>query len=227
MTFSLIGTVVDVITTVLRVAGLPGLFALMAFESFGLPPLPSEVILPFAGFLVATGDFAFGPAVAVALAGALVGAYAAYAVGRWYRSRLTQIGIGPIRLEERHLARMDRWFLQHGQATVGLARLVPVVRSYISYPAGTSRMDPARFGLYTLLGCIPFTLAFMYAGYVLGRHWTVVEEDLRYLDYAVYVAIVAFLLYLVVRLYPHRRAAREPPAHDASPEGPGSPPPIG
>ncbi len=146
--FSIVGTVADVIVTILTTVGLAGLFGLMVVESFGVPPLPSEVILPFAGFLVATGVFPLGPTIAVALAGALVGAFIAYAAGRWWRERVTQIGIGPIRLEERHLVRMDDWFARHGEVTVALARLVPVVRSYISYPAGSARMPPVRFGVY-------------------------------------------------------------------------------
>jgi membrane protein DedA with SNARE-associated domain len=223
VTFSLVGTLVGLIITVLTTIGLAGLFALMTVESFGLPPLPSEVILPFAGFLVATGTFLFWPTLVVALAGALTGSFIAYGVGRWGRSHLTRLHLGPVRLEQRHLDRMDRWFSKHGEATVALARCVPVIRAYISYPAGTARMPPARFGGYTLLGSLPFTLAMLYAGIELGSRWTVVEQYLAPLDWIVYGAIVVTAIYLVVLYLRARKAAPAAPASTTAPDGPPSP----
>jgi membrane protein DedA with SNARE-associated domain len=228
--FSLVGSVSDFIVTILETIGLPGLFALMAVESFGLPPLPSEVILPFTGFLVADGTFSFAGATSVALVGALVGAFAAYAVGRWWRDRITGLGLGRLRLEPRHLERVDRWFSRHGETTVGLSRMVPVIRSYISYPAGTARMEPARFGVYTLLGSIPFTVALIYAGMVLRSNWTVVSTDLAYLNYPLIALVVLVVIFLALQVagvlapgWPPRRAPRPSP-----PEGTeaASPPPT-
>jgi len=194
--FSFIGSVSDVIVTVLRTVGLPGLLALMAVESFGIPPLPSEVILPFTGFLVADGTFSFAGAISVAILGGLIGAYAAYAVGRWWRHRITGLGIGKLRLEPRHLERVDRYFARHGEATVGLARLVPVIRSYVSYPAGTAKMEPFRFGVYTVLGATPFTVALIYAGFLLGSSWAAVSADLALLN----IPLVALIVFVVVFL---------------------------
>ena len=215
MTFSLIGSVVDIITTILTTVGLPGLFALMVVESIGIPPIPSEVVLPFTGFLVAEGTFSLGGSLAVALAGGLVGSFTAYAIGRWWRERITGLGLGRLRLEARHLERMDRFFARRGELTVALARLVPVVRAYISYPAGTAKMNPVRFGAYTLVGSIPFTLALVYAGMVLRSNWTVVSSSFRYLDYpliAIVVIVVAYLLLQIVGIlapgWPPRRASR-------------------
>jgi membrane protein DedA with SNARE-associated domain len=218
VTFSLTESVINIIVTVLRVAGLPGLFALMTVESFGVPPLPSEVILPFAGFLVASGQFPLGPTVAIALGGALLGAYIAYAVGRWWRHRISGFGFGPVRISDDHLARMDRWFARRGEATVAVARCVPVLRAYISYPAGTARMDAGKFGAYTLVGSVPFILTFLYAGILLGQHWTRVEAELQYVDYALYAAVVVGAIYLVLWLRGRRdsrptdreASAREP-----------------
>lgn len=229
MTLSLIGAISSLIVTVLQTVGLPGLLALMVVESFGFPPIPSEVILPFTGFLVYDGTFSFGAAGTVAVLGGLIGSYAAYAVGRWWRHRLTGLGIGHLRLEARHLDRIDRYFARHGESTVGLARLVPVIRGYVSYPAGTARMDPVRFGVYTVLGSIPFTLSLIYAGMLLRSQWTVVSDYLRYLDYpliALVVVVVGFLLLQVVGVLepgwpPHRARRSNAPA----PEGPGAPPP--
>lgn len=203
----------------------------MAVESFGLPPLPSEVILPFAGFLVVDGTFSFAGAVSVALVGGLLGSYAAYAVGRWWRHRITGLGVGHLRLESRHLERVDRYFARHGEPTVGLARMVPVIRSYISYPAGTARMEPTRFGIYTLLGSVPFTLALIYAGTVLQRNWSVLSSYFVYLDYpliALVVVVVVFIGLQVAGLlapgWPPRRAEPTAPASSA-PGALGKPPP--
>jgi membrane protein DedA with SNARE-associated domain len=224
--FSFIGSVSDVVVTVLRTVGLPGLLALMAVESFGIPPLPSEVILPFTGFLVADGTFSFAGATSVAVLGGLIGAFAAYAVGRWWRHRITGLGIGRLRLEPRHLDRVDRYFARHGEATVGLARLVPVIRSYVSYPAGTAKMEPFRFGAYTVLGSIPFTVALIYAGFALRSNWTVVSADLALLNYpliALIAFVIAFLALQVVGVlapgWPPRRARPkvEPTPPDVEP----------
>ena len=125
MTFSLIGSLVEGITVFLGAVGLPGLFLLMTVESFGIPPIPSEVILPFAGFLVAEGTLPLGPTIVVAIAGGLVGAFAAYAVGRWWRSRLVNFGVGQLRVREGDLVRMEDWFARHGEPTVAVARVIP------------------------------------------------------------------------------------------------------
>jgi len=206
MSFSLVGSAVYLVIFVLGAIGLPGLFVLTAVEGFGIPPIPSEVVLPFAGFLVAEGVFPFYGALGVAALGELVGAYAAWVVGRRWREHLERLRIGSFQLEPRHLEAMDRFFSQHGEATVAIARLVPVVRSYISYPAGTAEMPPARFGAYSLLGIVPFEVALLYLGMVLRAHWNVIESLFRWFDYAALglVAVAAIYAYLVLtgRLVP-------------------------
>ena len=215
--FSVVGTITETVVAVLSTLGLPGLLALMAVESFGIPPVPSEVILPFAGFLVADGTFSFPAALAAAVAGGLIGSYAAYAVGRWWRHRIVQIGIGRLRLEPRHLERVDRYFARHGESTVGLSRLVPVIRSYISYPAGSAKMGAGRFGVYTVLGSVPFTAAFLYAGMVLRANWAEVSSYLRYLDYPLIALVVFVIGFLALQIlgvlapaWPPRRVGRVP-----------------
>jgi membrane protein DedA with SNARE-associated domain len=197
MTFSLVATLVSVLTEILRTIGLPGLFALMVVESFGIPPLPSEVILPFAGFLVAEGVYGFAPAVLVAVLGGLTGAFIAYSVGRWGRSRITGLGIGDLRLDAAQLDRMDRFFRKHGEITVAIARLLPIVRAYVSYPAGTARMDPLRFGVFSAAGSLPFAVALIYAGVVLRSNWDLVSREFGVLDLVLIALIVLGAVYLV------------------------------
>jgi membrane protein DedA with SNARE-associated domain len=232
VTFSLIGTVVDLITTVMTTIGIPGLFALMVVESFGLPPIPSEVILPFTGFLIVEGTFSFGWALTAALAGGLVGSFAAYAVGRWWRHRILGLGIGHLRLEPRHMERVDRFFARRGEVTVALSRLVPVVRSYISYPAGTARMEPVRFGVYTLIGATPFTLALIYAGIVLRSNWDLVRSYFAYLDIPLIALVVVVVIFIALQIagilapgWPPRRAHPKVPAASVAASSPGNPPP--
>jgi membrane protein DedA with SNARE-associated domain len=224
VTFSFVGSSVELITLVMGALGLPGLFALMTVESFGIPPIPSEVILPFAGFLVADGTFSFGAAFSVSVAGSIVGAFAAYAVGRWWRSRLVGLGVGALELRAQDLDRVDRWFARHGEATVTLARFVPLFRSYISYPAGTARMSPTRFGLYTLLGTVPWNLGLLYAGVVLGSHWTVIVGFVQPFDLVIAGLVVAAVVYLglvaarvITRDWPPRRVPRTTPAPSEPP----------
>ncbi|MCI4356790.1 MAG: DedA family protein [Thermoplasmata archaeon] len=223
----IIETVVNLLTAVLTAGGLAALFGLMAVESFGIPPLPSEVILPFAGYLVFQGVYTFPEAFVAALAGGVVGAFAAYLVGRFGRKWIERSGKGSLRLDPKHLAQMDRWFARHGESTVGLARLLPIVRAYISYPAGTARMEPKRFGVFTALGAAPFTAALLYAGVVLGRNWNSVQGTFRYFDYAAVALIVVLLVYVALRWrgvvsagFPPRltRSSGSPrPAEDAPP----------
>lgn len=200
----IVETVVNFVLTALRDGGLPALVALMLVESFGIPPIPSEVILPFAGFLVWQGDYSFAAAVLAALAGSLVGSYIAYAVGRWGRQLLIA-GPSWLRLDPRHLDHMDDWFRRHGQGTVLVSRLLPVVRSYISYPAGAARMAPARFGVFTLIGATPFVAAFIYAGVLLGASWDRIVPYLQYADDAAIAALVLGAIGLGWRWYRQRR----------------------
>src|SRR5215469_5452129 len=94
---------------------------------------------------------------------------------------------------------MDRWFAKPGEALVIGAGLLPTARSYVSYPAGTARMEPVRFGVYTLIGATPFTLALMYVGIVLGQNWSAILPWFHLLDDVVLVAIVVVGVYLVLR----------------------------
>ena len=208
----IIETVVSWITRILRLGGYPGLFGLMAVESFGIPPIPSEVILPFTGFLVALGLMSFGAALATAVAGALVGCFVAYAVGRWGRDWLSTRAPARLRLDPRHLALMDQWFAHYGEVMVAVARLIPLVRAYISYPAGTAEMNPVKFGIFTFLGGLPFIAGLIYAGVLLQSRWNLLVPYFNYADYAIVVVFGVFLVWLFLRWRRDARLPRTPPA---------------
>jgi membrane protein DedA with SNARE-associated domain len=215
----IIELVVEIITTVMIAGSYAGIVALMFFESLGIPPLPSEIILPLAGSLVVLQGWSLPGVLVAALVGGLLGSYAGYSIGRWGRHWITSPRLGPLSLKPRHLEAMDRWFARRGESTVALARLAPVVRSYISFPAGTARMEPVRFGVYTLFGSIPFTAALVYAGVVLGQHWTEVESAFRFLDYAAVAAIAGLLLLIIVRWKREDRRPPVTPSTEAPPPG--------
>lgn len=194
--FSLVGWTFSLVLTVLRTIGLPGLFALMIVESVGIPPLPSEVILPFSGVLIVLGapGFTWPAVVVAAVAGTVVGAFVAYAVGRYGGRELVHRFGRPFHVGERELDRAEQFFARHGGAAVGLARLVPVIRAYISYPAGIAEMRLAKFGVFTLVGTLPFTIVLVYLGTVLGDHYTVLEQYFNLLDLFVVIGVAALLL---------------------------------
>ncbi len=231
VTVPIVEDLVGFILWFMRTGGLAGLYLLATVEGFGIPPLPSEVVLPFAGYLVYLGTFPALPAGLIALAGEGTGAFIGYALGRYGRGLLTS-GPGFLRLKPEHLDRVDGWFRVHGEGTVFFTRMLPIVRSYASYPAGTARMPPVRFGLYTLAGSAPYIAALMYAGYALGPGWTVIESYFHYLDDVAIAAIVLGAAWLAYRWLGERPPAPTPssgpppPAAGAPPGGPGprSPP---
>lgn len=209
MTFSLAGFGISLIIEVLKVAGLPGLFALMAVESFGIPPLPSEVILTFAGLILAQGlnsTFTWPSVMATALAGGLTGSFVAYAVGaKWGLDFVHRVG-RRFGVPQADLDRAMSFFDRRGPSTVFFARLVPLIRSYISYPAGAAGMGRVKFGVYTVAGAAPFTFALVYAGTVLGNNYASIVPYFNDMDVVIVALLVVLAVYLLMRA---RRAAKE------------------
>jgi membrane protein DedA with SNARE-associated domain len=211
-------TLVNETAHFVREGGLPGIFVLMAISSACIP-IPSEVVMLFAGFAVAdpgqSGAEHHLTMVGVVLAGLLgtmVGSWAAYAVGRGGRLELferhgAKLHMGPDKLE-----RADRWFQRHGEATVCFGRVIPVVRAFVSLPAGIARMPVWRFTIFTLIGTVPWVVGLAIAGHALGNDWKSVRKGFEYVDYAVVVLAVIWVVYVVAR----RRRGRREPATDAA-----------
>ena len=189
---------IDFVTRTIGEYGIPAVFGLMLLESMGIL-IPSEAISPFAGYLVSLGEMSLLAAVAAGVLGNLVGSWIAYFIGLWGGRELWFHYGRYIGVREHHLHVAEKWFDRYGEVTVFVSRCLPVVRTFISFPAGTARMNFAKFTLYTLLGCIPWVSALTYFGYVLGENWTLIGDYLHYLDYAVAVAFVVGLVYLLWR----------------------------
>ncbi|HTU79442.1 MAG TPA: DedA family protein [Solirubrobacteraceae bacterium] len=198
-----------------RDAGLPGIFALMAVSSACIP-IPSEIVMLFAGFAVADpGQSAshhhltLAGIVLAGLLGTMAGSWVAYAVGRGGRLELLERHGAKVHMGSHQIERADRWFQRYGEATVLFGRLVPLLRAFVSLPAGVARMPLARFTAFSLIGAVPWTLGLALAGHALGSDWTSVRKGFEYVDYAVLALIVLAGAYALVR---RRRARRDPAA---------------
>jgi membrane protein DedA with SNARE-associated domain len=178
--------------------GVPAVFVLMMLESMGIL-IPSEAISPFAGFLVSEGKMGFAAAVTAGVLGNLMGSWIAYAIGLWGGREIWFRYGKYVGVRAHHLAVAEKWFDRYGEFTVFISRCLPVVRTFISFPAGTARMNFAKFTLYTLLGCIPWVSALTYFGYTLGENWETIGDYLHYLDYAVALALVGGAVYVLWR----------------------------
>jgi membrane protein DedA with SNARE-associated domain len=188
--------------------GIAGIFALMVPESACIP-IPSEATMLFAGFNVAQGKFSLFAAVAAGVLANLVGSWISYAVGYYGRIELLERHGAKLHIKRSDIERADRWFSKRGEATVFFARMVPVVRTFISLPAGVARMPFWRFTVFTLLGCIPWVFMLAFVGKQAGDNWTQWKDKLHYVDYAVAALIVVGIVYLVIRRRRSRRATAE------------------
>src|SRR4051794_18651894 len=203
-------------TDVVDQLGLPGIFVLMLLESACIP-IPSEATMLFAGFNVASGEFSLFAAVATGVVANVVGSWIAYAVGYYGRIDILEKHGRKLHIKPAHLEWADRWFQRHGDATVFFTRMLPVIRTFISLPAGVARMPFWRFSALTLAGCVPWVLLLAFIGKQVGANWTQWKDSLHYVDYAVVALVVVGVAYLVVR---NRRArARRPP--EAAADAPG------
>lgn len=199
---------------VISFGGYAGIVALMAIESACIP-LPSEIIMPFSGYLVFTGRFHL---LWVATAGAIgcnVGSAIAYAVGYYGGRPLVEKYGSYLLISKRELAWADRFFARHGSAAVFISRMLPVVRTFIALPAGVARMPQLRFHIYTFVGSWPWCLGLAFAGFKLGERW---DSDPRLrtwfhrFDVVIGAVLVLAAAWFVWSRWQHRVRAAKPGA---------------
>ncbi len=133
------------------------------------------------------------------LLGTMVGSWVAYAVGRGGRLELMERHGAKFHMGPNQIERADRWFDRHGEVTVLFGRMVPLVRAFVSLPAGVAKMPLGRFTLFSLIGAIPWTVGLAVAGHALGSDWTTVRKGFEYVDYAIVAVLVVGLAYAIVR----------------------------
>ena len=189
---------IDWVTETIGDYGLFAVFGLMLLESMGIL-IPSEAISPFAGYLVSQGRIGLFGAVSAGVLGNLAGSWIAYLIGLWGGRELWFHYGRYVGVRRHHLILAEKWFDKYGEFTVFISRCLPVVRTFISFPAGTARMNFAKFTFYTFLGCVPWVFALTYLGYLLGDNWEMIGDYLHYLDYAVALGVLAGAVYLFLR----------------------------
>lgn len=199
----LAGIVIGIISTL----GYAGVFLAMAIESACIP-LPSEIIMPFSGFLVYQGEMNLIVVGVVGALGNLGGSLVAYWAGAREGRPLVE-KYGKYILISRHdLDMADRWFARHGKSTVFFTRLLPVIRTFISFPAGMSRMRLSTFCIYTFLGALPWSLALAYIGMKLGENWDTLGGYFHKADILIGVVLIAGISWYVQRHIKHLKQDR-------------------
>jgi membrane protein DedA with SNARE-associated domain len=192
--------------------GYPGIVALMAMES-SILPVPSEVVMPPAGYWAAKGQMNFGVALLCGVLGSVIGALANYYGAQWIGRPLIQRYGKYVLLTEKNLARSERFFAEHGEISTLIGRLFPVIRHLISIPAGLHRMPLPKFILYTAAGAAVWCAILTWIGYFLGQHEAALRTDEihRYVTRALLVLVPLTLIVIGIYILRRRRRARRRP----------------
>jgi membrane protein DedA with SNARE-associated domain len=186
------------ITHWITTGGIVLVFVLMAAESCGIP-FPSEVIMPFAGFFAAQGHISLTGSIIAGTLGNVAGSLIAYGLAARFGRPLL---LGPgrrIGISAAHLDLADRWFERHGLTAVLVGRVLPVVRTYISFPAGLAHVEPVRFTLLTAIGALPWCIALAAAGYAIGANYSRVSGPIEVAAIVIAVIVVAIVVAWFVR----------------------------
>jgi membrane protein DedA with SNARE-associated domain len=205
---SLSDFIFNYIVSVFGQLGYPGIFLLMIMESATLP-VPSEVVLPLAGYLVYHGKLEFWPVVAVASIGSLIGTMIDYSIG-YYFGRPAVLRYGRIvRFDQERLETTEKWFSRHGRSVVLLARFVPLLRTLIAFPAGIVRMETKRFLAFSTVGIVVWDIALVYLGLVAGQNQGAISNILEAYFLPIGLAAIvlaAILIYRALRKKPDKTA---------------------
>ncbi|PIS07409.1 alkaline phosphatase [Candidatus Berkelbacteria bacterium CG10_big_fil_rev_8_21_14_0_10_43_13] len=198
MASDIIDSLVQIVISTINHIGYFGVLVLMAAESCGIP-FPSEVIMPFAGFAVASGNLLFWPVVIVGAIGNLVGSWVAYWIGyRGGRPLIEKYG-KYILISHHDVDLADRWFARFGEWAVFFGRLLPVVRTYISFPAGIAEMNFKKFSYFTFAGAFVWSLIFAWLGVRMGDNWGAIRDSLHSFDLAIVLILVLMIILYVWR----------------------------
>jgi membrane protein DedA with SNARE-associated domain len=201
-----LGGLAGVVVAVVERLGAIGVGVLTLVETV-FPPIPSEVVLPLAGYLAGRGDLDVTALLVAATAGSVLGALVLYGVGaKLGRERANRLLTRLPLVESRHIERAEEWFDRHGQIAVLVGRLVPGVRSLVSLPAGTQRMALWRFTLLTAVGSLLWNGLLVGAGVLLGQQYRVVEQYADVLNYVVIGVVVLLVAWFVVHRLRRERA---------------------
>ena len=184
------------VNSVVLAMGYPGIMILMFLEST-MVPIPSEAIMPFAGFLVAQGKLSFAIVALLAAVASLLGSWASYAIGYYGGIPLIRKAGHYVLLDEERLKWTKKWFERHGAKTIFISRFIPVVRHLISLPAGIGKMPLFKFSTYTFLGAFIWGTILLYLGFYLGSNYILIHKYSSIIDLIVLGLIVIAVIYYV------------------------------
>lgn len=183
-----------------------GILLGMILESACIP-IPSEVIMPFGGYLVSTGHLNLIGVILIGTLGNVIGSLIAYAVGLWGGKRFINRFGKYVFLSKKHLDSAEKWFDRRGEITVFVSRILPAIRTFISLPAGIARMPLGKFLTYTAIGSVIWSAILAYVGYILGRNWENIQNILHPIAYIVAAIVAVIIVYLIVKVIKGKKAS--------------------
>ena len=205
MLVSIIDFLANFVIQTINVIGYAGIFFLMLAESCGVP-MPSEVIMPFSGFLVEAGRLNFWLVVVIGTLGNVAGSILAYYVGLLGGRPLIEKFGRYILISKHDLNLADKWFARFGEWAVLIGRLLPVVRTYISFPAGIAKMNFKKFVGFTLLGTLPWSILFTWLGVKAGKNWEMIRLQLHNFDLLIIILIIVVVVAYIWRHLKYRNS---------------------
>jgi membrane protein DedA with SNARE-associated domain len=201
-------TLVEYITALMAGGGYGVIVFLMALESM-VAPVPSEAVMPFAGFLVEEGRFSFTGVIAWSTSGSIIGSLISYYMGSWGGGPFVRRFGRYLLLDESHLDTTERFFAKYGDKAIFVCRFIPVVRHLISIPAGIGKMNIVKFSVYTVIGAGLWNSFLAYVGYVLKENWTVVRSYSEIVDVIVIAGLLVGEIVFIRQHVKHARARRK------------------
>ena len=197
-------TIASLITTIITTLDYPGIILITIIENV-FPPIPSEAVLPFAGYLAARGNFCLFGVVLSGTLGSVLGALILYAFGYYGNEKIVRRFIRKfgkwLVVSEKDLDKSEAWFKKYGPPAVFIARVIPIIRSIISIPAGFAKMPMGTFLFYTTFGTALWSFILAYAGFLLGENWELVGKYLEKYQLAALVIIGVICIYVIVKRF--------------------------
>lgn len=200
MLHSVFSFIAEVIIFVITKAGYIGVGFLMAIDSCNIP-IPSEIIMPFAGFLAQSGELSLWGVWGVIVAGtigSIVGSWVSYELAGWIMKNRASSKFLKLLFSDRAVKVAQEWFTKYGAVSVLVGRVVPLLRTFISLPAGVVRMDMKTFLWFTAIGSLAWSAFMAYLGYFLGTQWQVVEVYFREIEYGILVVLLAWITWKMI-----------------------------
>jgi membrane protein DedA with SNARE-associated domain len=204
--------VVTWVVKIIELMSYPGIAFLMALESM-IFPLPSEAVLPFAGFLISEGELNLWLVALAATVGSLIGSWVSYEIGYYGGKPFLKRWGKYFLLNETHLDWTEQWFLKYGDKTIFFSRLIPVVRHFISIPAGMTKMNRTKFFIYTFAGAFIWNLFLTWVGVLLGKEWSRITQYTKPFEIIVLIIIVGFIAWFVFKEIEKRTLKRRANRH--------------